>query len=990
MPGLFRSPSTADHDGGRSRLPLRIPTLRKKKSVIKSDSTVAVHAVRSPDTIAEDSPMSFDIKDEDRTVGCFYDDGHANVPQKASRRQAMRDFVKSMKEKSRTMSESGVPNNEGTPQRSATRGRRVDQPHDKNGLSSVPVKDDVLDRIMGAPKSEPKPASDSFYLKQRIRANSRAASATNRSPASGLSQAERDRQPLSAEELDATFVGAPYFRVEKRGARYASQVLFRGGDAIVAAAIYGTDHKGITHETFEASALGVHQVREADERPGLKRHETGSRLTLLLDAEEPVLEVPNMLSANGLDRGTIGFEHFVQLPVADSVVQPDEPQSLEHRHLLISGPEALGLRNLDVEALIVRLAELDEMYRSLRSGDASSSALNEGKISEMGEDLFDKLLSAELGISPAGTGSVSLGTQITALQETLNVKGLWHDFSMVEWRIQVGALLWAGEDDDDPQQPGERDVLILQITLAAELAVRLEILASLNASDGFPPMITDADREKIATQRSRKIDWDVLLAERFLEHLTAMSGSAVLSAAGNRSSFFSAITSFSAASNVAIPPIFEPKNIEQQITGLMSFAESIGWPNTEAVKSQLTTQTDVGRPKSTLSNMSIYATPMSSPGLPASPSVPNNRLSYFGSSALQRRPGISRMTTAQSMQLFPTSAPSSNAGGFQTSGWLSKSWLSGLVLPGEAASHFLISTLLENSPEAIEALGDCANLYGGFILQGRGYWSKSCVIGRVLAATEGAKECMGWISVPAPGQADGWVDLEIKDIALPPKIKTPERIAQDSDPLHNTSASSVQVGDFTTPLDGPPVMGNEVRFSSLSLPSPTSDAPSQATLTFTSPLNPKLPPLTLTLTYDIHFIASYPCHPTPLLRSRRPTSAKPPLTLSPPVSPIDSLTDKALPASPAHPLHVEYRYHLIPAASLLTLPGEELLREVVHGEEVEVLVLDARGSWELEVLGRAWCAQVGESAVVGKEGRTCLACSIREARGFGVRVVVRI
>ncbi|OQO07002.1 hypothetical protein B0A48_07568 [Cryoendolithus antarcticus] len=965
-------------------------TLRKKKSVIKSNSTVAVNAVRSPDAIVEESPMSFDIKDEDRTVGCFYDDGHANVPQKASRRQAMRDFVKSMKEKSRTMSESGVPDNEATPQRSATRGRRVDQPYDKNGFASVPVKDDVLDRIMGAPKAEPKPASDSFYLKQRIRANSRAASATNRSPASGLSQAERDRQPLSAEELEATFVGAPYFRVEQRGARYVPQVLFRGGDAIVAAAIYGTDHKGMAHETFEASTLGVHQVREADERPGLKRHETGSRLTLLLDVAEPMLEVPNMLSAIGLDRGTIGFEHFLQLSVADSVEQPDEPHSLEHRHLLISGPEALGLRNMNVEELIGRLAELDELYRLLKSGDASSSALNEGKISEMGEDLFDKLLSAELGISPAGTGSVSLGTQITALQETLNVKGLWHDFSMVEWRIQVGALLWASEDDDDPQQPSERDVLILQIALAAELAVRLEILAALKVSNGVPPMITDADREKIAAQRSRKIDWDVLLAERFLEHLTAMSGSALPAAAGNRSSFFSAITCFSAASNGATPPIFEPKNIEQQITGLMSFAESIGWPNTEAVKLQLTTQTDSGRPKSTMSAMSIYATPMSSPQLPASPSAPSNRLSYFGSSALQRRPGISRMTTAQSMQLFPTSAPSSHTGGFQTGGWLSKSWLSGLVLPGEAASHFLISTLLENSPQAIEALGDCANLYGGFIYQGRGYWSKSCIVGRVLAATEGSKECMGWISVPALGQADGWVNLDIQDVVLASKIKTPERIAQDSDPLHNTSATSVQVGDFTTPLDGPPVMGNEVRFSSLALPSPTASTPGQTTLTFTSPLNPKLPPLTLNLTHDIHFISSYPCHPTPLPRSRRPTSAKPPLTLSPPVSPIDSLTDKALPASPAHPLHVEYRYHLIPAASLLTLPAQGLLRDTVEGEEVEVLVLDARGSWELEVLGRAWCAQVGESAVVGKEGRTCMACCIREARGLRVRVVVRV
>ena len=59
-------------------------------------------------------------------------------------------------------------------------------------------------------------------------------------------------------------------------------------------------------------------------------------------------------------------------------------------------------------------------------------------------------------------------------------------------------------------------------------------------------------------------------------------------------------------------------------------------------------------------------------------------------------------------------------------------------------------------------------------------------------------------------------------------------------------------------------------------------------------------------------------------------------------------------------------------------------------EDEEVAVLDCRGNADLELLARAWCAKVGENAVVGRVGRTCLACCVREARGLGVRVVIRV
>jgi len=91
----------------------------------------------------------------------------------------------------------------------------------------------------------------------------------------------------------------------------------------------------------------------------------------------------------------------------------------------------------------------------------------------------------------------------------------------------------------------------------------------------------------------------------------------------------------------------------------------------------------------------------------------------------------------------------------------------------------------------------------------------------------------------------------------------------------------------------------------------------------------------------------------------------------------------------------------LPVATLLSAGADEARSRALslpdiaaendsEDEEEEVAVLDCRGKADLELLARAWCAKVGENAVVGKVGRTCVACCIREARGLGVRVVIRI
>jgi len=115
-------------------------------------------------------------------------------------------------------------------------------------------------------------------------------------------------------------------------------------------------------------------------------------------------------------------------------------------------------------------------------------------------------------------------------------------------------------------------------------------------------------------------------------------------------------------------------------------------------------------------------------------------------------------------------------------------------------------------------------------------------------------------------------------------------------------------------------------------------------------------------------------------------------------------------------LHIDYHYETIPVAFLLSTPAPEQSRPRALSSpheraaaaaapkssftqqrrktdeelEEEVVVLDCRGPSDLELLARAWCAKVGEHAIVGKSGRTCVACCVREARALGVGVVIRV
>lgn len=144
---------------------------------------------------------------------------------------------------------------------------------------------------------------------------------------------------------------------------------------------------------------------------------------------------------------------------------------------------------------------------------------------------------------------------------------------------------------------------------------------------------------------------------------------------------------------------FRGRHEKRQLDGLLHFARKLGWPDLENLSAQSITISNQGTP---------LGTPMS---------ASTQHTSYFSNQP--RRPGVRRGLSLQK----------NVSALIEPQGWLSNSYLSGLILPGEGLSHFLISTLLENDSAAVSRLGEQANLYGGFIYSGKSFWSTACIVG---------------------------------------------------------------------------------------------------------------------------------------------------------------------------------------------------------------------------------------------------------------------
>ncbi|THC90593.1 hypothetical protein EYZ11_009941 [Aspergillus tanneri] len=870
---------------------------------------------------------------------------------------------------------------------------------------------------------------------------------------------------LSNKDIAVLFSGAPYFLLEgnDKTGHFSPQVIFPFDDHDPFVQNLW-DRKPLAHASYTLCTLHAHLplpdgwvIRgETPIRPESWKR-TGAPKRASFDVG--IFETPNMLSMNGKDPGSVGYRHFLELPVSDSAryigparLRPmldyvqlsrlpaikayelmehyNDPYSRcadgtvhDRKQLLREGPSAwrsIGVRDIDLNSLVARLQNLTSLRHEILHGKRVTTILERESAQDLSNELFTKFLYPLPRFLWSGVDNPhGIKAQIKALTVVLATPGAWVDFSLVEWRLRAGQLLWeaaphADGDFFDPsvcQKPWmhptiERKWYLVQMLLAAELLLRLDATVRVGILGHSNELsISSEDIHYFNVTRNAKVDWDIVVLRRLVDSFNASyspnkpgiaSGDNSLSSTHpsdkqHHRVFDGLFHRQSSPSKVGPESSWNchlvPTRISQQLQGLFVFAENIGWPGLEALKERLCPS---------IGNFTANRTIVDAYNSPVHNAVPDGL--EMGSRVDEM---YSRSPSRRRLLLHCSQDP------LEIGGWITRSWLSGFVIPGEMVSHILMATILENDPAAMAQLGPLANLYGGFSYSGRSWWSKQCFIARVLASLEGTKECMGWLSspiLPRDSQTSEdihsrWFEVVVKPAPRNPgvpRIKQGKKVALDSTFL---PSSNLMSGAFSLPTDGPMSGESKVKITFETLDfSGHDEQPLQgephlvvykASMSFCLNSDILRSPRTVSfpLTFNVNFIASYGC---------RPPAGFAPLPASPSMPGTNHNTSSASHKHhrlPGHPLHSKYSYKVIPIDALAEPDALEKFSEedsVAGLERRQVIVLDARGSRDKETFARAWCASAGYNAIIGRVGRTCLACCIREACAISVKIVIRV
>ncbi|KAI0862836.1 hypothetical protein F4860DRAFT_522799 [Xylaria cubensis] len=691
-------------------------------------------------------------------------------------------------------------------------------------------------------------------------------------------------------------------------------------------------------------------------------------------------ERPGMLSMQGLEKGTIGYQAALELSVADALHEEQygfhslgskAPVIIEQRQRLITSKDAL--RHLDDASIMEQLLKVEERYHR-------GKALWRGKSQDLYNDLFRKVLYPPTRvIDPKEL--YSLAVQIHALVKVLAASNAWIDFSRLEWRIRLGQILWGFPLDDEvydgcsisdgsdaQERSEERYWLLLQILLSCELLTRLDAITE--GEDIATHLLNKSDVHKFEKEANMSVRWSLILARSWLENITISKTNAISLEPATPKHWLTALTSkmnlkhehmhgahytdhTQHRHNATAEHVYTIKGRfpERQVTGLLHFARKLRWPGLDVSATKVSENVTALRQ-----------------GTPINVSIPTSdvrRSSYFGdndaSVDTRKQPARRRKVDAA---LHP-------------SGWLSKSYVSGLILPGETLSHVLMSTLLESDNEAITRLGPIANLCEGFVYSGKSFWSTACIVGRVLAAGRGSAECMGWISSDVMPQNfdDGWVSITVEDvrddvtkIGKKARIWGKASVERESKVLGDADPSDILPADFIIPheatYENRPPSNIRVDFKSLDLRTPASNiSPTPSTEGIKPPPNSNKASekhaytasvafsmshdatdedvdLDFRLTNDVYFVTAHPCAASSYVKYLKSPS-------SPTIQQIDvgGHDFNGKPSSPAHttghPLHRFYTYTAIHLTDLLKRPTSTSLEDLIkcppsHGRSSSV------------------------------------------------------
>lgn len=554
---------------------------------------------------------------------------------------------------------------------------------------------------------------------------------------------ERIISPVALPDLHKLFSGAPQFFARSEGHHTGAphpSVAFPWDLEVEIRDL--VDHQQIRDAAWSSVSAWPHITRDVQKNAeATKEHREKQRAHFLPRCRER----PSMLSMQGLERGTMGFQAALEMGVADALQTREESladgevDTLESRRKDFLAAKD-GLRHLTESTLVERLISASTTYHE-------DPEKHHRPTIELYSELFTQILFPPSRVTDSDD-PYSLQVQIEVLIDVLGASAIWYDFSLVEWRIRLGQILWGQSPEDDivVNNEGGHDVgaqkywLLLQILLSSELLMRLDAISANIDHGKDEPSIRELNRfDKKATAGVR---WSLILARHWLENIkiekTNQDVASEKKAATSWLSSFKAspTTKESDVEDIVHNVQFYGRHQARQLSGLIHFARKLSWPNIDNIARKISAS-GIKIPDSTQS------TPM---GTPRSISTQRSS-SYF-----PRRPNMRRGLSRQRMSAM-----------IHPSGWLSNSYISGLILPGEGISHFLISTLLENDETAVSRLGEEANLYGGFTYGDKSFWSTYCIVGRVLAAGKGASECMGWIAsdVIPRGSGEAWVNIDV-------------------------------------------------------------------------------------------------------------------------------------------------------------------------------------------------------------------------------------
>ena len=322
-----------------------------------------------------------------------------------------------------------------------------------------------------------------------------------------------------------------------------------------------------------------------------------------------------------------------------------------------------------------------------------------------------------------------------------------------------------------------------------------------------------------------------------------------------------------------------------------------------------------------------------------------------------------------------------------------QAWALGLLLPGPSSSWILMNTLLafskeiDDHPELLDL--DFRHANTGFQLYGFTYWYSGGVVGKVLAALNGVKETAGWITAcPAAFVLSKTKRFHIYCQEIVHEFTADEvwnmvyRTAPLKSITSDTMVGPCRVGDYHLPQHSK-TSHCDIRFQELMLTNRAADdenSPCLQDFGFKDPyvhlaaisfaVGSEI--VNLSLRYNVSFIAAYACKYGP--------------------HPIDE-TSYPYQMIDAHFIHTVGQWgHADADEDYPISPDQKNARpnkSAVQMRPKKVLVIEVWTA-DAQVLARAWCANLGLSAVIARTWVTCISCAIRGAYAANVSVVIMV